>query len=103
MSISEAQRGPELVTAYKIPNGAIGLHIQTRMNGMMVHEMSINEFAFNIATAVSLVSDAMPLEPGDLLAMGHSCRFGTFRDPARAPRQVTSSKSKLKTLASSEP
>jgi acylpyruvate hydrolase len=77
--------GPEFVTSDEVPNGATALRIRTRMNDMTLQDVSTSQMAFDVATAVSLVSHAMTLEPGDLIVLGRAFRFSMLRMPTRAP------------------
>ncbi|MGF6768639.1 acylpyruvate hydrolase [Paraburkholderia sp. GAS199] len=78
--------GPALVTVDEIPDGAAGLRILTSMNGMALHDVNTNDLAFNVPSAVSLVSTAMVLAPGDLIVLGRACPSVVTRLPTRAPK-----------------
>lgn len=73
--------GPELVTADELPRGAVGLKLQTRLNGVVVQDASTNDLVFDVATLVSLVSVAMTLSPGDIIVTGTPSGVGLARKP----------------------
>ncbi len=62
--------GPEFVTADEVPPGGVGLRLQTRLNGQVMQDANTDDMVFPVATAMSIISEAMSLEPGDLLATG---------------------------------
>lgn len=73
--------GPELVTADELPRACKGLRIQTRLNGRVVQDASIDELIFDVATLVSLLSEVVTLVPGDLIVTGTPSGAGFARKP----------------------
>lgn len=73
--------GPELVTADELPPGAVGLTLQTRLNGAVVQSASTSDMIFDIATQISLLSEAMTLVPGDVIVTGTPSGVGLGRKP----------------------
>jgi acylpyruvate hydrolase len=73
--------GPELVTADELPPGAIGLKLETRLNGQVMQSANTTDMIFGVAETVALMSEAMTLEPGDLLVMGTPSGVGFARKP----------------------
>lgn len=73
--------GPEFVSADEVPPGGAGLRLETRVNGETVQSANTSDMVFDTATVVSLVSEAMALEPGDVLVMGTPSGVGLARDP----------------------
>ena len=73
--------GPEFVTADELPRGCTGLNLQTRLNGEVMQDANTKDMVFNVASAISYLSQAMTLEPGDLLAMGTPSGVGYARMP----------------------
>ena len=67
--------GPELVTPDELPKGAAGLRIQSRLNG------KISDMMFSVARTISLLSEIMTWEPGDVIAMGTPAGVGHARKP----------------------
>ncbi len=73
--------GPAFVTADELPSGARGLHLTTRLNGEVVQSASTEDMIFDVATLVSLLSDAMLLKPGDVIVTGTPSGVGVARNP----------------------
>ena len=73
--------GPYFITADELPQGAKGLHIETRLNGAVMQSASTTDLIFDVATLVSLMSDCMLLKPGDVIVTGTPSGVGFARDP----------------------
>ena len=73
--------GPVFVTADELEPGARGLRLKTRLNGTELQNASTSDMIFDVATQVSLFSDAMHLKPGDVLVTGTPSGVGLARDP----------------------
>ncbi len=73
--------GPELVTADELPAGAKGLRIQMRVNGELRQDASTSDMIFDVATTIATLSEAITLEPGDVIAMGTPSGVGAARIP----------------------
>ncbi len=73
--------GPTLVTADELPPGCVGLHIQSRLNGQVMQSASTTDMVFGVARTLSLLSEAMTLEPGDVVVMGTPGGVGYARTP----------------------
>jgi 2-keto-4-pentenoate hydratase/2-oxohepta-3-ene-1,7-dioic acid hydratase in catechol pathway len=73
--------GPELVTADELPPGATGLSIRGVLNGKVMQDANTSDMIFGVADAVAQMSEAMTLEPGDLIAMGTPGGVGFVRTP----------------------
>jgi acylpyruvate hydrolase len=73
--------GPDFVTADELPAGAKDLKISTRLNGQIVQSQSTSDMIFDVATLVSLLSDVMTLEPGDIILTGTPSGVGMARVP----------------------
>jgi 2-keto-4-pentenoate hydratase/2-oxohepta-3-ene-1,7-dioic acid hydratase in catechol pathway len=73
--------GPDFVTADELPPGAIGLQLMTRLNGQVMQNANTRDMIFDIATLVSTASEAMTLEPGDLIVSGTPAGVGFARKP----------------------
>lgn len=73
--------GPVVVTADELPAGAAGLRIACRLNGATVQDASTADMLVPVAMAVSLISEFMTLEPGDMIAMGTPQGVGHARSP----------------------
>ena len=73
--------GPYFVTADELPAGAKGLRLETRLNGKVLQEASTADLIFDVATQVSLLSDAMMLRAGDVIVTGTPSGVGAARNP----------------------
>lgn len=73
--------GPVLVTPDELPPGAIGLRIVTRLNGSVVQDASTADMVFGVASLISILSQVMTLEPGDVLVTGTPSGVGMARKP----------------------
>jgi 2-keto-4-pentenoate hydratase/2-oxohepta-3-ene-1,7-dioic acid hydratase in catechol pathway len=73
--------GPYLVTADELPAGGKGLHIQTRLNGMVVQDASTDDMVFSVARLISILSEAVTLSPGDIIVSGTPAGVGMARKP----------------------
>lgn len=73
--------GPCFVPAYALPAGARGLHIEARLNGQVVQSASTDSMIFGVARLVSLLSEAMTLNPGDIIVTGTPAGVGFARTP----------------------
>jgi acylpyruvate hydrolase len=73
--------GPWLVTADELPPGAVGLHLQTRINGEVMQDANTRDMIFNVAEAIATVTEVLTLEPGDVIASGTPSGVGDFRKP----------------------
>lgn len=73
--------GPWFVTADELPRGATGLKLQTRLQGTIVQSASTSDLIFDVATLVSLLSDAFTFETGDVIVTGTPSGVGFARKP----------------------
>lgn len=73
--------GPYLVTSDELPLGCEGLRIQSRLNGQVMQDANTADMAFNVRKTISLLSQSMTLEPGDVIAMGTPGGVGYARTP----------------------
>jgi acylpyruvate hydrolase len=73
--------GPELVTADELPAGASGLRILSRMNGKIMQDSNTADMIFDVASLITILSEAMTLEPGDVIAAGTPSGVGYARTP----------------------
>ena len=73
--------GPYLVTADELPPGCRGLRLRTRLNGEVVQDASTDDLVFDVATLVSVLSEAFTLEPGDVILTGTPSGVGLARKP----------------------
>ena len=73
--------GPVLVSADELPPGAVGLRIQSRLNGQVMQDANTTDMIFNVAETVALLAECMTLEPGDAIIMGTPAGVGQARTP----------------------
>jgi 2-keto-4-pentenoate hydratase/2-oxohepta-3-ene-1,7-dioic acid hydratase in catechol pathway len=73
--------GPWIVSADALPAGAIGLHIESRLNGRVMQSASTQDMVFGVAETISLMSQCMTLESGDVILMGTPAGVGYARTP----------------------
>lgn len=73
--------GPEFVTADELPAGASGLQLQCRLNGQTMQNANTRDLIFDVATLVSVCSDAMALRVGDIIITGTPSGVGLARKP----------------------
>lgn len=75
--------GPDLVTPDEVPPGAKGLRLTTTVGGETLQDGNTAAMVFDVADTIALLSQAMQLEPGDVIAMGTPSGIGFARDPQR--------------------
>ena len=75
--------GPVMVTADALPAGASGLKIATRLNGEVMQSSSTDQLIFDVSTLVACISEALTLEPGDVIITGTPAGVGGARKPPR--------------------
>ena len=73
--------GPWIVTADELPAGASGLRITTRVNGETMQDSNTSDMIFSTARTITLLSEFMTLEPGDLIATGTPSGVAHARNP----------------------
>jgi len=73
--------GPVFVTADELPAGCAGLFLETRLNGQVVQRANIDDMVFGVASLVSILSQTMTLEPGDVIVTGTPAGVGAGRKP----------------------
>jgi 2-keto-4-pentenoate hydratase/2-oxohepta-3-ene-1,7-dioic acid hydratase in catechol pathway len=73
--------GPEFITADELPLGVKGLRLETRLNGVTVQSATTDDMIFDVAALVALLSEAMTLEPGDVIVTGTPAGVGVARKP----------------------
>jgi len=73
--------GPWVVSADELPPGGKGLKIQTRLNGQVMQSDNTDNMMFPVAETLVDLSQAMTLEPGDLIVTGTPSGVGFARKP----------------------
>jgi 2-keto-4-pentenoate hydratase/2-oxohepta-3-ene-1,7-dioic acid hydratase in catechol pathway len=70
----------ELVPAGEVPDPQ-SLPIRAILNGEVMQDSNTSNMVFGVAEVVAFVSQAITLEPGDLIITGTPAGVGAFRDP----------------------
>jgi acylpyruvate hydrolase len=73
--------GPFLVTADELPPGAHGLKIETRLNGTVMQQGNTADLIFPVAELIATLSEAITLQPGDVIVTGTPAGIGWARKP----------------------
>lgn len=73
--------GPWLVPASELPPGAAGLKIESRLNGTVMQSSNTARMLFPVAETLCLLTEALTLEPGDVVVMGTPAGVGYARKP----------------------
>lgn len=73
--------GPVFVTADELPPGCKSLRLETRLNGEVVQSASTDDLVFGVADLISIISEAITLEAGDLIVTGTPSGVGHAREP----------------------
>jgi len=73
--------GPFFVSADELAPGAVGLRIQSRLNGRILQDGNTSDMVFSVAETVSLLSACCTLEPADVIVMGTPAGVGFARKP----------------------
>lgn len=73
--------GPWLVSADELPPGGKGLRIESRLNGQVMQSASTDSMLFDVPTTIALLSEALTLEPGDIVLTGTPEGVGHARKP----------------------
>jgi 2-keto-4-pentenoate hydratase/2-oxohepta-3-ene-1,7-dioic acid hydratase in catechol pathway len=77
-----APLGPALVTADEVPDPA-RLRIRTLVNGELRQDEGCADMVFGVPELVEFISEAITLEPGDVVATGTPSGVGFGFDPPR--------------------
>ena len=72
--------GPWIVTADEIPDPQ-QLTVRLRVNGVLKQEGSTSDMIYPVNTIISILSQGMTLEPGDIIATGTPSGVGFARNP----------------------
>lgn len=75
--------GPALVLPEDLPPGAAGLRLTTRVGDELLQDGDTGKMVFSVARTISLLSEVLLLEPGDVIAMGTPAGIGFARRPPR--------------------
>lgn len=73
--------GPEMVSVDELPDGASGLRLRTRLNGVTMQDANTSNMIFDVQTLVSICSAPFELQPGDCIISGTPSGIGATRNP----------------------
>ncbi|HEY8614571.1 MAG TPA: fumarylacetoacetate hydrolase family protein [Roseomonas sp.] len=73
--------GPEIVTPDEIPQGPNALRITSRLNGETMQDSNTSDMIFSVPRILAILTEAMTLEPGDVIATGTPSGVGYARKP----------------------
>jgi 2-keto-4-pentenoate hydratase/2-oxohepta-3-ene-1,7-dioic acid hydratase in catechol pathway len=73
--------GPEFVTADELPPGALGLRLQTRLNGQVLQDANTRDMIFDVAKLIATCSESFRLNTGDIIISGTPSGVGLARKP----------------------
>ncbi len=73
--------GPWLVTPDELPAGAVGLRIQSRLNGKIMQDANTSDFLFDVVESLCIITECITLEPGDVIITGTPAGVGYARTP----------------------
>jgi acylpyruvate hydrolase len=73
--------GPEFVTADELPSGGAGLKLETRLNDKVVQSANTSDMLYDVASLISIISEAITLEAGDVIVSGTPAGIGWAREP----------------------
>jgi len=74
--------GPYMVTVDEV-SSTDNLTLTTKLNDEIVQQAKLNDMFYSIIDVITYVSDMIPLEPGDIIAMGSPDGSGGSRTPQR--------------------
>lgn len=73
--------GPEIVTPDELPQGPNALRITSRVNGQTMQDSNTSDMIFSVPKILTILTEAMTLEPGDVIATGTPSGVGYPRKP----------------------
>ena len=73
--------GPECVTPDELSPGASDLRLRTRLNGIVMQDANTRDMIFDVAETIAFITEAITLNPGDLIVMGTPGGIGWARRP----------------------
>lgn len=77
---THAPMGPWIVTKDEIPNPQ-NLSIELTLNGKVMQKSNTKELIFTVEKLIAYISEAITLEPGDIIATGTPSGVGVARNP----------------------
>ncbi|MCL4109788.1 UNVERIFIED_CONTAM: hypothetical protein GTU68_018515 [Idotea baltica] len=75
--------GPISVTPDELPEGAVGLKIESRVGDEILQSANTSDMMWSVAKTIATISEYTTLEPGDYIAMGTPPGVGHAKTPPR--------------------
>lgn len=75
--------GPISVTPDELPEGAVGLKIESRVGDEVLQSATTSDMMWSVAKTIATISEYTTLEPGDYIAMGTPPGVGHAKTPPR--------------------
>ena len=75
--------GPFVVTPDELPEGGVGLKIESRVGTEILQSASTADMLWSVARTIFTISEYSTLEPGDMIAMGTPPGVGHAKTPPR--------------------
>jgi 2-keto-4-pentenoate hydratase/2-oxohepta-3-ene-1,7-dioic acid hydratase in catechol pathway len=75
--------GPVVVTPDELPEGAVGLKIESRVGDEILQSATTSDMMWSVARTIATISEYTTLEPGDYIAMGTPPGVGHAKTPPR--------------------
>lgn len=75
--------GPTCVTPDELPEGAVGLKIESRVGDEILQSANTSDMLWSVARTIAAISEFSTLNPGDMIAMGTPPGVGHAKTPQR--------------------
>lgn len=75
--------GPVVVTPDELPEGAVGLKIESRVGDEILQSATTSDMMWSVARTIATISEYTTLEAGDYIAMGTPPGVGHAKNPPR--------------------
>ncbi|MFT4728104.1 MAG: 2-keto-4-pentenoate hydratase/2-oxohepta-3-ene-1,7-dioic acid hydratase in catechol pathway [Granulosicoccus sp.] len=75
--------GPTSVTPDELPDGAVGLKIESRVGDEILQSANTSDMLWSVAKTIATISEYSTLNPGDMIAMGTPPGVGHAKTPQR--------------------
>lgn len=75
--------GPVVVTPDELPEGVVGLKIESRVGSEILQSANTSEMLWSVARTIATISEYATLDAGDMIAMGTPPGVGHAKTPPR--------------------
>ncbi|PRY26109.1 2-keto-4-pentenoate hydratase/2-oxohepta-3-ene-1,7-dioic acid hydratase in catechol pathway [Aliiruegeria haliotis] len=75
--------GPDVVTPDELPEGCVGLKIESRVGDEILQSANTSDMLWSVARTIATISEYSTLDAGDMIAMGTPPGVGHARTPPR--------------------